>query len=163
MELIVSLITKASIYAVFILSLNNIVLGKTGYWAVGHVALFAFGALSTGILTVVYGMSGMYVYLVFLSSILFSGTLSFIPAISILRLRGDFFIFISIALNEIVRVSVEFVAGPSGFSNIPRPPGLVSDSSLRYFSILIFLVTALYSYSMKRHPLKNISTLARVN
>ncbi|MBN1639574.1 MAG: branched-chain amino acid ABC transporter permease [Ignavibacteriales bacterium] len=162
MELIISLLTKSGIYAIFILSLNNIVMGKTGYWAVGHLALFAFGALITGIMTVILGISGIFVYLAFVISIFFSGILSLIPAISTLRIRGDFFIFISITLSEIVRVGAEYIAGPSGFSNISRPLGLSSDSSLMYFTLLIFLIAALYSYSMKKHPLKNISILARV-
>ena len=163
MELLYSLLTKFIIYSIFILSLNNFIIGKTGYWAIGHLGLFAAGALITGIMTIVWKLSGYFIYTTFVFSIFGALILSLIPAIGLIRLRGDFFIFISLAFVETIRVIIEIIAGPSGFSDIPRPPGLTTDLSFMLFCLSIFIIAVLYVLSLQTHPLHNISVLVRLS
>ncbi|TAL67954.1 MAG: branched-chain amino acid ABC transporter permease [Bacteroidetes bacterium] len=163
MDLLLSLLTKFFIYAIFLFSLNNIVIGKTGYWAIGHIAYFAIGALFTGVITVIFHFTGYYIYLALFGSIIISIIFSLIPALSILRLRGDFFIFVSITINELIKLLVELISGPSGFSNIPRPPGLTTDLSLMCLSSIIFLILVLYASIFKYHNLNYITTIVRQN
>jgi len=159
----ISLLTKAIIYAIYIISLNSWVVGKTGYWAIGHLAFFGLGALFTGIVTVIYGISGLLFYPVALCIILIVAFLSIIPAVITLRLKDHFFILFSIAICEIVRVMVEIIAGPGGFSHITRPPGLQSDLSLLIASLSIFCLSSFILNRFRQHPLNTVCSMIRTN
>jgi len=162
MELILSLITKFFIYSIFLFSLNNVI-GKSGYWAIGHICFFCIGALVTGILSVIYHFSESLIYLTFIIAPLISAIISLLLSLSTARLKGDFFIFISISIAILCNVANEYIAGPSGFSGIKRPIGLTSDISILFVSVAFFILAAIYIMSFSRHPLNRIYSLTRTS
>lgn len=160
MELLLSLLTKFFIYAIFLFSLNNII-GKSGYWAIGHICFFCIGALVTGILSVTLHFSGSFIYLSFIIAPIISAIISLLLSLGTSRLKGDFFIFISISIAVLCNVANEYIAGPSGFSGIKRPAGMTSDLSILIVSISFFVLASIYIKSFSRHPLNRIYSLAR--
>jgi branched-chain amino acid transport system permease protein len=162
MELLLSLLTKFFIYSIFLFSLNNII-GKSGYWAIGHICFFCIGALVTGILSVIYNFSGGLIYLTFIIAPIISAIISLLLSLSTNRLKGDFFIFISISIAVLCNLANEYVAGPSGFSGIKRPTGLTNDLSILLVSIAFFILAAIYIKSFNRHPLNRIYSISRTS
>ncbi len=162
MELLISLLTKFFIYSIFLFSLNNII-GKSGYWAIGHICFFCTGAFVTGMLSSVFNISGGLLYFTFLIAPVTAILISLLLSLSTARLKGDFFIFISISIAVLCNLVNESVAGPSGFSGIKRPTGLTSDLSILILSIIFFILIAIYIKSLSRHPLVRIYALTRAS
>lgn len=159
----ISITTKFAVYAVFLLSLNNIVLARTGLWPVGHLAFFGIGAFTLGFLTVTLHWSGILVYLAALIAVLIAALVSLIPAAATFRLRGDFFILVSLAMCELVRVAVQVVAGPGGFSGVPRPPGVTGDTTLMVVALCVLVLAALYSVALRKHRVETLCAIARAH
>jgi branched-chain amino acid transport system permease protein len=162
LELILSLVTKLFIYSIFLFSLNNII-GKSGYWAIGHICFFCTGALVTGILSVILHFSGKLIYFTFIIAPVISAIISLLLSLSTSRLKGDFFIFISICIAVLCNLANEYIAGPSGFSRIKRPIGLTSDLSILFVSIAFFILAVIYIKGFSNHPLNRIFSLTRTS
>jgi len=163
MDLIFSLITKFFIYSVFLFSLNNIVTAKSGFWAVGQISFFCIGALTTAVLSTEFNFSSCQIYLTFIISIGISVLISLILSISTIRLKGDFFIFISICIAQLCNTISEQLGGPSGYSGIIRPIGIQSDFSFMIFSLTLFIIVLLYILHFQRHPINQIYSLIRTS
>jgi len=162
LNVVVSLVTKIALYGTFVISFNVFVVGKTGYWAVGHLASFGIGALVAGILgqqLAPYGSA--LVWCAGVTGALAGGVLSLVPVVATFRLRGDYFILVSIGICEIVRVTVEGITGPGGLSNVPRPLGTNSDFGMLVASLLLMLVAIAYARTFLRHRLETLFALTR--
>lgn len=117
-----SILTQALIWVVLGLGLN-IVVGLAGLLDLGYVAFYAVGAYCYALLNKHFGLgfwaclpAGMGLAAVF-------GVLLGFP---VLRLRGDYLAIVTLGFGEIIRLILEnwneFSQGPSGISNIPKPP-----------------------------------------
>lgn len=161
-NIILSLLTKIAIYGTFIISFNVFVVGKTGYWAVGHLASFGIGTLIAGILGQYFSIMGpSLVWCAGLVGILAGGILSIIPAFATFRLRGDYFILVSIGICELTRVIMEAITGPGGLSNVPRPYGIQSDIGVLSASLILLIIAIIFSYTFQHHRLEILFSLTR--
>jgi branched-chain amino acid transport system permease protein len=138
-------------YAVLASSLNLIV-GFVGELSLGHAAFLGIGAYTSAILSTQYGVPPLLCLLI-------AGLLAALAGLIIgaitLQLEGDFFVLITLAFAETMRLIVsnwiEFTRGPLGFSNIPTPrlalPRIVLDFSSRvqfyYLALIILALTIL--------------------
>ena len=95
----------------------NLLIGYAGQISLGHAGFFALGAYASAILTDRYGLPPM---VAMLAGVIGVGTLSFIIARPILKLKGHYLamgtlgmgIIISIVLNQ----EADFTGGPDGMS-----------------------------------------------
>ena len=163
-SVVLSLLTKIAIYGTFIISFNVFVVGKTGYWAVGHLASFGVAALVTGIVAKLAAPWGStFVWGAAISGILAGGLLSLLPAVATFRLHGDYFILVSIALCEVVRVAVEMITGPGGLSDVPRPFGIQSDYGMFTAALVLMLMAMWFAFTFRRHRLETLFSLTRAH
>lgn len=165
MELIASYLALYIIYSLLIISLNNFIVGKTYIWSIGHLAFFGIGAFCTGILIHDFHLSGWI-------ALIISGTIgiviSFLIGLTTLKLKGDYFIILSIGISELVRALILQLKGPSGMTGIVRPRlfnfSLENDwifigSVLIPFLIIIIIIARRFSKS----PIERICALIRYN
>jgi branched-chain amino acid transport system permease protein len=118
--LLIHLATLVAIYGILSISLN-LIMGVTGLFDMGHAAFFGVGAYTTAIL-----MTQLNVPWVF--SIAFScalaGLVAWLTGIPTLKLRGDYFAVVTMAVGEIARSVfrnwMEVTRGPLGIPNIPH-------------------------------------------
>ena len=162
-DLYLSLGIKVFIYGLYFLSLSTLLLGKTGYWAVGNLANFALGAFIYACGPLLLGISGALLYLWILFTIGAVTILALVPGLATLRLRGDFFAYVSICSVEVVRVLIEKVAGPSGFSHVPRPPGLAGEYGIFLISMLVFLIVAVWIHIFRYTRLELMFAVSRTS
>lgn len=150
-EFLIHVLIMIFFYAVLASSLNLIV-GFVGELSLGHAAFLGIGAYTSAILSTQYGVPPLICLLIAGLLAALAGLL--IGAIT-LQLEGDFFVLITLAFAETMRLIVsnwiEFTRGPLGFSNIPTPrlrlPWTVLDFSARiqfyYLALIILALTIL--------------------
>jgi branched-chain amino acid transport system permease protein len=136
----INIIITALIYVMMGLGLN-IVVGLAGLLDLGYVAFYAVGAYGYALLNFHFGFT-FWMALPFcaLLATLFGIVLGF----PVLRLRGDYLAIVTLGFGEIIRLVLEnwnkFSFGPSGISNIPKPPLFGLKLSLTQSTIFIYFV-----------------------
>lgn len=117
--LVTHLVTLVAIYGILAVSLN-LIMGITGLFDMGHAAFFGIGAYATAVLMVDFNLPWIPAML---ASIVLSGLIAFIVGIPTLKLRGDYFAVVTMAVGEISRNVfrnwMEVTRGPLGIPNIP--------------------------------------------
>ena len=127
----------------------NLLLGYTGQLSLGHVAFFGIGAYTSALVSLGFdvhltddlslGLGPKPVWLAMLAGILAAGLFgSAIGRISF-KVRGAYFVIVSISFAEVVRLVavnwVELTQGPMALNNIPPLtlgiPGVFEFSFLR--------------------------------
>jgi branched-chain amino acid transport system permease protein len=118
--LIIHLATLVAIYAILAVSLN-LIMGITGLFDMGHAAFFGVGAYATAILMTDFGAPWI---LAMLASIVLAALVAWVTGIPTLKLRGDYFAVVTMAVGEIVRNVfqnwMDVTRGPLGIPNIPE-------------------------------------------
>ncbi len=103
----------------------NIVVGYAGLLDLGYVAFYAIGAYTVAVLTSAHGNLGFWEALpIAVALAMLAGVLLGTPT---LRLRGDYLAIVTLGFGEIIRIAArnsEWLGGPRGISQIPRPPDL---------------------------------------
>jgi branched-chain amino acid transport system permease protein len=117
--LAIHLATLVAIYGILAVSLN-LIMGITGLFDMGHAAFFGIGAYTTAILMVDFNVAwGPAV----LASIIMAALVAWIIGIPTLKLRGDYFAVVTMAVGEIARNVFRnwmvLTHGPLGIPNIP--------------------------------------------
>jgi branched-chain amino acid transport system permease protein len=144
-----NIMISALIYVMLGLGLN-IVIGLAGLLDLGYVAFFAVGAYSYALLNYHYG-------LIFWIALPLGGFLALICGIilgyPVLRLRGDYLAIVTLGFGEIIRIILEnwnaFSFGPSGISNIPKPPLFGVDLSLSgSINYLYYIIVGLVIFTI---------------
>jgi branched-chain amino acid transport system permease protein len=139
-----NIMTTALIYVMLGLGLN-IVVGLAGLLDLGYVAFYAVGAYAYALLNYHFGLNFWMVLPVGAALGALFGILLGFP---VLRLRGDYLAIVTLGFGEIIRLILEnwneFSFGPSGISNISRPPlfGIelsVQNATVYMYYIMIFL------------------------
>lgn len=136
-------------YAVLASSLNLIV-GYVGEFSLGHTAFLGLGAYTAAILATRYGLP-MWAT-VPLAGIISAALGSVIGAIT-LRLQGPYFVIITLAFAEVLRILannwVGVTNGPMGIAGIPQPEILSAASTLyakRLYFYIALAITAVALY-----------------
>ncbi len=109
-----------SIFGILAVSLN-LIMGVTGLFDMGHAAFFGVGAYTTAILMAEFNVP--WIPAVF-ASIFMAGFVAWIVGIPTLKLRGDYFAVVTMAVGEISRSVFRnwmgVTRGPLGIPNIPH-------------------------------------------
>ncbi|MCU0265878.1 MAG: branched-chain amino acid ABC transporter permease [Actinomycetia bacterium] len=136
-----------AIYVLLALGLN-VVVGYAGLLDLGFVAFFAIGAYTNAILGGTYGWGFWTVLPIGIALAMLAGLLLGSPT---LRLRGDYLAIVTLGFGEIIRVTAnntEFLGGPRGINQIPRPPSVegvdaltfsITDSKPYYYLAVAFI------------------------
>lgn len=95
-------LNTVGLYAILALSLN-VILGYGGMFHMGHAAFYAIGAYTTAILSVQFNMPTLWTMP--LAGIM-AGVFALVVARSIIHLRGDYLLIVTIGMVEIVRIAI---------------------------------------------------------
>jgi branched-chain amino acid transport system permease protein len=114
-------------YTVLASSLN-LVVGYIGQLSLGHAAFLGIGCYASAMLTIDAGMNA---WLAMAVSGIAAAIAGFVIGFITLRLEGHYFVLITLAFAEVLRLVVnnweEVTRGPLGFPNIPRPSLSIGD------------------------------------
>lgn len=120
--------------AIFIIAAMslNLLLGYTGQLSLGHVAFFGIGAYASALTTLgfdihVFGLEIVHdpwpPWTGFLAALLISGMSGYLVGKLSFRVRGAYFVIVTISFAEVVRLValnwVELTQGPLALNNIP--------------------------------------------
>ena len=143
------IMTEILIYAVFAMSLN-LIFGYAGLFSLGHAAFFGVGGYTTGILIVRYGIDSFW--LVTPASILMAALVAAFFGVIALRVKGLYFLFVTMALGQLLMsIALKWrpvTGGSNGLVGIPYPdlgiPGFTMTATSFYFLVLIFFCVCLF-------------------
>ncbi len=146
---LVSLLILICIWTIMCFSIN-IIYGYTGQLSLGQAAFFGIGAYTFGLLTVRLHMD---FWPAFLAAVVITGLLGLLIGIPALKLRGPYFILVTLGFSVIISgvlvAWVDLTGGANGLAGIPRPTpvpipwgGRLNFDSLlsMYYFILFFLI-----------------------
>src|SRR5919202_1567182 len=112
---------QAVIFAILAMSLN-LLLGYTGQLSLGHAAFFGIGGYTSALLN---RHLGWPVAVGFVAAILAAGLAGFLVGKLSLRLRGAYFVLVSLSFAGVVWLIsmnwMELTNGPLGMPGIPAP------------------------------------------
>ena len=147
-----SMLILISIWTIMCYSMN-LIYGYTGQLSLGHAAFFGIGAYAFGLLTVKLHVD---FWPAFFGAIVITGLFGFLIGIPALKLRGPYFILVTLGFAVIVGVVavawVELTGGANGLGGIPRPNPIplpwgrkISFDSLltMYYFVLFFLIISI--------------------
>lgn len=138
----VHLATLVAIYGILAVSLN-LIMGVTGLFDMGHAAFFGIGAYVTAILMTEFNLPWLPSMA---ASILLAGLVAAIVGIPTLKLRGDYFAVVTMAVGEIARNIfrnwMDVTRGPLGIPNIPNVSflGMTFKPGLSFFSLAFVIL-----------------------
>jgi branched-chain amino acid transport system permease protein len=151
-----SILILVCIWIIMAISLN-LIFGYTGLLSAAHSAFLGIGGYSLALLTVRVGMN---FWMAFFASVAIVGLAGLLIALPALRLRGPYFILVTLCFAIIVQVVaiawISLTGGTNGISGIPRPPKITlpfgkeitfnSLISMYYFILFILIVIALINH-----------------
>jgi len=157
-DYLVCMLILICIWTIMCFSLN-IIYGYTGQLSLGQAAFFGIGAYAFGLLTVKVNMG---FWPAFFASVLITGLSGFLIGIPALKLRGPYFILVTLGFSVIVGVVlvawVDLTGGANGLAGMPRPSPvplpwggrLTFDSLLPmyYFSLFFLVLTMVFSHRL---------------
>jgi branched-chain amino acid transport system permease protein len=128
----------------------NLIVGYVGEFPLGHMAFLGIGAYTAAIASSRLGLP-------MLLTVPLGGIVSAIFGLAIgaitLRLRGPFFVIITLCFAEVLRLVannwIELTNGPMGISGVPRPQWIELQDALGqktgfYYVALVILAVVLY-------------------
>lgn len=143
------MIAKALIFGIFAMSLN-LLLGYGGLFSLGHAAFFGVGGYTAGLLITRYGITSFWAILpvTLLVAVIFAAVLGIIA----LRLRGVYFLLVTMAFGELLYgITVKWrqmTGGSDGLVGIPYPelglPGLTMSATSYYYLVLVVAIACFF-------------------
>jgi branched-chain amino acid transport system permease protein len=138
----------------------NLLLGFTGQLSLGHVAFFGIGAYTSALVSLGFeihilpnftvGLTPKPVWLAMLTGIVVAGFTGYVIGKLSFRVRGAYFVIVSISFAEVVRLVavnwVELTQGPMALNNIPAltlGAGPIELSFLRKPSFYLLVLAVL--------------------
>ncbi len=149
--LIIHLATLVAIYAILALSLN-LIMGITGLFDMGHAAFFGIGAYATAILMTYFGVAWIPSVL---ASIILAALFAWLSGIPTLKLRGDYFAVVTMAVGEIARNVfqnwMDLTRGPLGIPNIPEANlfGITFKQGLPFLGLSFVFLAIIFFISQR--------------
>lgn len=144
-----SMMTKIVIFAIFALSLN-LLWGYGGLISLGHATFFGVGAYLSTIVIVRMGITSFWMPA--LIAVVTAGVLAAVYGVIALRVKGLYFLLVTLALGQLIFYVAEkwrsVTGGSNGIIGIPYPDmgiqGLTLDSLSYYFFVLAIAVLCYY-------------------
>lgn len=142
----ISLLTKMIIFALFAMSLD-LLLGYTGLPSLGHAAFFGVAGYAAGILAV---RAGFNPWLALCAAVVAGAVLGSILGFLSLRLRGSYFLMITLAFAQVLWAIAlgwrSVTGGDDGLANVPSlvwpGAGPLDQTNLLYFVVLLIVSSA---------------------
>jgi ABC-type branched-subunit amino acid transport system permease subunit len=155
-----SLATEMLIFAIFAVG-YDIIFGYTGLLSFGHAIFFGMGAYGTG-LVLVRLVPSLFVALVIAIGV--SLLVSFIIAFLSIRIRGIYFVMITLAFCQMFYFIAfkwkGLTGGDNGFHGVPRtsfgPINLNSEITFYFFVLAIFCLSVLLAFRIVRSPFRRV-------
>ena len=142
----------------------NLIVGYIGEFPLGHTAFLGVGAYTAAILSTRFGLP---ICATIPIGGLFSAIAGFFVGAITLRLRGPFFVIVTLCFAEVLRLVannwVDLTNGPMGVSGIPKPGWITVQSTLGQkicFYYIAWLVAAVTLYICFRFVYSNIGRAA---
>jgi branched-chain amino acid transport system permease protein len=142
----------------------NLIVGYIGEFPLGHTAFLGVGAYTAAILSTRLGLP---IYATIPIGGLFSAIAGFFVGAITLRLRGPFFVIVTLCFAEVLRLVannwVDLTNGPMGVSGIPKPGWITLQSTLGQkicFYYIAWLMAAVTLYICFRFVYSNIGRAA---
>ncbi len=150
--------TQVLIFGIFALSLN-LLFGYTGMFSLGHAAFFGTSAYVSGYLYTEHGIESFWLLLP--AGVLAATVTAIVFGVIALRVKGTYFLFVTLALAELLAAIAqnwsEVTGGSNGLFGIFYPEvGLgvdMSDDAFFYLTLVTFLVAAVLMYLIVKSPL----------
>jgi len=126
-----------------ILAMSWLLILITGHISIAHAAFMGIGGISSALLVMEAGLS---FWLALPVAGLITAVIALVLGIPILRVRGIYFLVITLAFGEVVRVIIlkwKFLGGYVGLIGIPSPNpiGFIDFTSrVHYYYLILFLV-----------------------
>jgi len=121
MNYIYHLLIYLDLYIIIAISLN-LLMGYSGLFQVAHAAYYGIGAYTTALLMVKLGWNFIPAIML---SIITSAFLSLLVSFPAWRLKGDYFVMLSLAVQVAIYSMlynwIDLTNGPFGITGIPRP------------------------------------------
>lgn len=131
-------VTAAALHAVLAISLN-LLMGYAGQISLGHAGFFGLGAYSSAILTT---QQEWHPLAAMVAGMLLTGTIAFIFARPILRLKGHYLAMATLGLGIIISIIMvqagHITGGPDGMGDIPQLVmfGWTVESDLHWYMVM---------------------------
>lgn len=163
-----ALLTQVLIFSIFTMGLN-LLAGYTGLSSLGHGALFGGGAYTAALLMKYVSKS---MWLGYATGIFVAAILAAIFALISLRTTRVYFLFITIALGQLVWAIVfgwrSFTGGDDGMPGIGKPmvwPSITLSGGLTYyyFALVLFIIVLLIVYRIGTSPFGHVLIGIREN
>jgi branched-chain amino acid transport system permease protein len=148
-DYVTSILTLICIWSIMAMSLN-LIYGYTGQLSLGHSAFLGIGAYALGLMAVKLHLG---FWPAFFTASGLSALFGFLIGIPALRLRGPYFVLVTLGfaciIGVIVLAWVDFTGGANGLAGMPRPNplplpwgGRFAFDTVRhmYYFVLFFLV-----------------------
>ena len=141
-----SILLLIAIWSIVAVSLN-LLYGYTGQLSLGHSAFLGIGAYALGIIAIKLHIG---FWPAFLAAIAISGFFGFLIGIPALKLRGPYFVLVTLGFAAIVGVIVlgwtQLTGGANGLAGVPRPSPipLPFGRTLRFDSLLAMYYFTLF-------------------
>jgi len=157
------LLTEIAILAIFAMSLD-LLAGYTGMVSLGHAAFFGVGAYGMAAAGSLLGLGGLPAMAVAVAAAM---ALALIVGVFVVRLKGVFFIMITLAVGQMVHAWVfrsEALGGDDGMGGIIRPDlgtiGLVLDDPADFalFALVLAFLSFLALDLVARSPFGRLLT-----
>ena len=135
---VTSMLILIAVWTIMCFSMN-LIFGYTGQLSLGHAAFLGIGAYAFSLITVKLHIG---FWQAFFSAIAFTGLVGFLVGIPALKLRGPYFILVTLGFAVIVGVIVlgwiDLTGGANGLYGVPRPPPipLPRGAKLRFDSLI---------------------------
>ncbi len=149
--LLIHLATLVAIYGILSISLN-LIMGVTGLFDMGHAAFFGIGAYTTAILMTQLDVP--WIPSIALSFVL-AGLIAWVAGIPTLKLRGDYFAVVTMAVGEIARSVfrnwMDVTRGPLGIPNIPHASflGVTFAPGMPFLGLAFFFLALMLFVSQR--------------
>jgi branched-chain amino acid transport system permease protein len=142
----------------------NLIVGYIGEFPLGHTAFLGIGAYTAALFATSFGVP---IYVTVLLGGLFSAAAGLLIGAITLRLRGPFFVIVTLCFAEVLRLVannwVGLTNGPMGISGIPKP-GWINDYSMlgqkTFFFYAAWIIAAGALYVAFRFVHSNIGRAA---
>lgn len=140
----------------------NLIVGYVGEFPLGHTAFLGIGAYTAAL-----SATTLPLYAAIAAAAAMAGLLGVAIGAVTLRLRGPFFVIVTLAFAEVLRIIannwIALTNGPMGIAGIPKPDWIGSTGMLQqktYFYYLGLLLAALAVYLAYRFVYSNIGRAA---
>jgi branched-chain amino acid transport system permease protein len=142
----------------------NLIVGYIGEFPLGHTAFLGVGAYTAAILSTRFGLP---IYATVPIGGIFSAIAGLFVGAITLRLRGPFFVIVTLCFAEVLRLVannwIDLTNGPMGVSGIPKPSWIAVQSTLGQkvsFYYIAWLIAAVTLYVCYRFVYSNIGRAA---